>query len=55
MKIGEVSKRYNISEDTLRYYERVGVLPSVRLFFRRKAAFCGFFLFLHCPGLFGVL
>lgn len=29
MKIGEVSKRYNISEDTLRYYERVGVLPPV--------------------------
>lgn len=29
MKISEVSKRYGISEDTLRYYERIGLLPSV--------------------------
>jgi DNA-binding transcriptional MerR regulator len=29
MKIGEVSERYEISADTLRYYERVGLIPSV--------------------------
>lgn len=29
MKIAEVSDRYNISIDTLRYYERIGLLPPV--------------------------
>jgi DNA-binding transcriptional MerR regulator len=29
MKIGEVSERYDISADTLRYYERVGLIPIV--------------------------
>jgi DNA-binding transcriptional MerR regulator len=29
MKIGEVSERYELSPDTLRYYERVGLIPSV--------------------------
>jgi DNA-binding transcriptional MerR regulator len=29
MKIGEVSERYDITADTLRYYERIGLLPSV--------------------------
>jgi MerR family transcriptional regulator, aldehyde-responsive regulator len=29
MRIAEVSKRYDISPDTLRYYERVGLLPPV--------------------------
>lgn len=29
MKIAEVSKRYDISADTLRYYERVGLLRNV--------------------------
>jgi DNA-binding transcriptional MerR regulator len=29
MKIGEVSEKYGISSDTLRYYERIGLLPSV--------------------------
>lgn len=29
MKIGEVSEKYDISSDTLRYYERIGLLPSV--------------------------
>ncbi|MCI9672912.1 MAG: MerR family DNA-binding transcriptional regulator, partial [Enterorhabdus sp.] len=26
MKIAEVSKRYGVSTDTLRYYERIGLL-----------------------------
>lgn len=29
MTISEVSKKYNISSDTLRYYEKVGVIPHV--------------------------
>ena len=29
MKIAEVSQRYEISTDTLRYYERVGLIPTV--------------------------
>ncbi len=29
MKIAEVRERYNISTDTLRYYERVGLIPPV--------------------------
>ena len=29
MKIAEVSKQYGLSADTLRYYERIGLLPSV--------------------------
>lgn len=29
MTIAEVSKQYNISADTLRYYERIGLIPSV--------------------------
>lgn len=29
MTITEVSKKYNISADTLRYYERIGLLPPV--------------------------
>lgn len=29
MTISEVSKEYNISTDTLRYYERIGLLPKV--------------------------
>ena len=30
MKIPEVSKKYNISPDTLRYYEKEGLLPNVK-------------------------
>ena len=29
MKIAEVSERHGISQDTLRYYERIGLLPPV--------------------------
>jgi len=29
MKIAEVSEQYNISSDTLRYYERIGLIPPV--------------------------
>ena len=36
MTIAEVSKKYDISSDTLRYYERVGLIPSVS---RTKSGF----------------
>jgi DNA-binding transcriptional MerR regulator len=29
MKIAEVSEQYGISSDTLRYYERIGLIPTV--------------------------
>ncbi|MBN2547962.1 MAG: MerR family transcriptional regulator [Anaerolineales bacterium] len=29
MKIAEVSERFGISQDTLRYYERIGLIPPV--------------------------
>lgn len=29
MTITEVSKKFNLSQDTLRYYERIGLIPSV--------------------------
>ena len=29
MKIREVSEKYEISSDTLRYYERIGLIPTV--------------------------
>ena len=29
MKIKEVSEKYNITPDTLRYYEKIGLIPSV--------------------------
>ena len=31
MTIKEVSETYDISADTLRYYERIGMIPEVRL------------------------
>lgn len=30
MTIAEVAKKYGLTADTLRYYERVGLLPNVR-------------------------
>jgi DNA-binding transcriptional MerR regulator len=29
MMIAEVSEKFNVSQDTLRYYERIGLLPHV--------------------------
>lgn len=39
MLISEVSEKYGISPDTLRYYERVGLLPPVR---RSKSGLCDY-------------
>ena len=30
MTISEVSKKFNLSPDTLRYYEKVGLIPPIR-------------------------
>jgi len=30
MTIAEVSKKYDLSQDTLRYYERIGLIPAVK-------------------------
>ena len=30
MKIAEVSEKYGIPQDTLRYYEREGVIPAIK-------------------------
>ena len=29
MTISEVSKKYDVSQDTLRYYERIGLIPPI--------------------------
>lgn len=29
MKITEVSKKFNLSQDTLRYYEKIGLIPPI--------------------------
>ena len=36
MMISEVSKKYTISQDTLRYYEKIGLIPNVQ---RNKGGF----------------
>lgn len=52
MTIAEVSKKYDISADTLRYYERIGLLPPVN---RNKRGIrdysegdCGWVEFIKC-------
>ena len=52
MTIAEVSRQYDISADTLRYYERVGLIPSVT---RNKCGFrdyseedCNWVSFIKC-------
>ena len=36
MTIGEVSEKYEMTTDTLRYYERIGLIPPVP---RKKTGF----------------
>lgn len=52
MTIAEVSKKYDISADTLRYYERIGLIPPVS---RNKSGIrnysdtdCGWVSFIKC-------
>ena len=58
MTIAEVSKKYDISADTLRYYERIGLLPPV---LRNKSgirdydeASCGWIELMKCMRAAGV-
>ncbi len=41
MTIAEVSKKYDLSQDTLRYYERIGLLPGVN---RNKSGIRDYFV-----------
>lgn len=52
MTIAQVSRKYGVSADTLRYYERIGLIPSVH---RNKSgirdyteADCGWVEFIKC-------
>jgi DNA-binding transcriptional MerR regulator len=52
MTIAEVSKKYELSADTLRYYERIGLIPKVN---RNKSGIrdytekdCGWVEFIKC-------
>ncbi|WP_054200042.1 MerR family transcriptional regulator [Clostridium baratii] len=52
MIIKEVSERFNLSQDTLRYYERIGLIPSIN---RNKSGIrdyteedCGWIEFIKC-------
>ena len=52
MTIAEASKKYDISQDTLRYYERIGLIPPVP---RTKSGIrnydevsCGWIEFIKC-------
>lgn len=52
MTIGEVSKKFELTKDTLRYYERIGLIPPVP---RRKngirdydAEACNWVSFIKC-------
>lgn len=52
MTITEVSKKYGLSQDTLRYYERIGLIPHVN---RSKSGIrdyteesCGWVEFIKC-------
>lgn len=58
MTIGEVSEKYEMTADTLRYYERIGLIPPVP---RRKngirdydEAACKWVSFIKCMRLAGV-
>ena len=52
MIISEVSEKYGLTQDTLRYYERIGLIPQVK---RKKNGIreyddysCGWIEFIHC-------
>ncbi|WP_425057953.1 HTH-type transcriptional regulator AdhR [Sporomusa carbonis] len=52
MLISEVSEKYGLTQDTLRYYERIGLIPPVK---RKPNGIreyddysCGWIEFIHC-------
>ncbi len=52
MKISEVSEKYGLTQDTLRYYERIGLIPAVKRSpngIREYDGYsCGWIEFIHC-------
>ena len=52
MKISEVSEKYGLTQDTLRYYERIGLIPPVKRNPNGIREYddysCGWIEFIHC-------
>lgn len=52
MLISEVSERFDLTKDTLRYYERIGLIPEVRRNSRGNRDYteedCGWIEFIKC-------
>lgn len=51
MTISEVSKKYELSEDTLRYYEKIGLLPHPKRKGKNRdydQTICGWIDFIQC-------
>ena len=52
MKISEVSEKYGLTQDTLRYYERIGLIPAVKRNLNGIREYddysCGWIEFIHC-------
>lgn len=52
MKISEVSEKYGLTQDALRYYERIGLIPPVKRSSNGIREYddysCGWIEFIHC-------
>lgn len=52
MKISEVSEKYGLTQDALRYYERIGLIPPVTRNHNGIREYddysCGWIEFIHC-------
>ena len=52
MKISEVSEKYGLTQDALRYYERIGLIPPVKRNPNGIREYddysCGWIEFIHC-------
>lgn len=52
MKISEVSEKYSLTQDALRYYERIGLIPPVKRNPNGIREYddysCGWIEFIHC-------
>lgn len=58
MTIAEVSRKFDLSQDTLRYYERIGLIPAVgrgpggiREYAEEDCNWVGFIKCMRCAGL----
>lgn len=52
MRISEVSEKYGLTQDALRYYERIGLIPPVKRSSNGIREYddysCGWIEFIHC-------